>query len=267
MNVTTVIAVPPGGAYFEGHFPGRPILPGVAQIAMTLEALARETRDDISLRGITYMRLRQVVVPGDRLELTAKTGGGGHLGVELKRAGVLVANGEFMLGEPRMAENEAHTDLGEATPLSGIPPMDQLLPHRPPMRFVRSILAEMAGRLTCTAAIASACALVGAESAPAVAGLEAAAQAAAAWEALQRRRAGGSATPRVGYLVALRDIVFFAKRIPANQSLLVTVTLDAAAPPLSHYRVEVSLAGRPLVRGTIATFLKEDVAQNDSASR
>jgi predicted hotdog family 3-hydroxylacyl-ACP dehydratase len=267
MNVTTLIAVPSGGAYFEGHFPGRPILPGVAEIALTLEALARETRADMALRGIAYTRLRQVVVPGDRLELAARTGDGGRLRVDLKRAGVLVANGEFLLGAPETADDAAPVGLDEAVPLSGLPPLDALLPHRPPMRFIESILAETADSLTCAASIPSVCALVSGGSVPAVVGLEAAAQAAAAWEALQRRRAGGVAAPRVGYLVALRDVVFFAARIPADRSLRVTVTLEAAAPPLSHYRAALSLNGRPLVRGMIATFLKEDGAHRDPAGR
>ena len=119
-------------------------------------------------------------------------------------------------------------------------------------------MAETADSLSCAVAIPSVCALVSDGAAPAVAGLEAAAQAAAAWEALQRQRAGGMAVPRVGYLVALRDVVFFARRIPAGQTLVVIVRLDAAAPPLSHYQMELRLGNKLLLRGMIATFLKKD---------
>lgn len=267
MNVTTFIAVPSDGAYFEGHFPGRPILPGVAEIALALETLAQETRGDMALRGIAYTRLRQIVVPGDRLELVARSGDGGRLRIDLKRAGVLVANGEFLLGVPEMADDAVPVDGEEAVPLSGLPSLDELLPHRPPMRFIESVLAETAESLTCVASIPSACALASGGSAPSVAGLEAAAQAAAAWEAMRRRRAGGAGAPRVGYLVALRNVVFFADRIPADRPLRVTVTLEAAVLPLSHYRAALSLNGRPLVRGMIATFLNEDGAHDDPAGR
>ena len=267
MNVTTLIAVPSDGAYFEGHFPGRPILPGVAEIALALEALVRETRGNVALRGIAYARLRQIVVPGDLLELTARSGEGGHLRIDLKRGGILVANGEFLLGAPEMADDAALIGLEEAVPLTGLPSLDELLPHRPPMRFIESILAETADSLSCVASIPFACPLASGGSVPAVAGLEAAAQAAAVWEAVQRSRIGDVGAPRVGYLVALRDVVFFADRIPADRSLRVTVTLEAAALPLSHYRAMLFLDGRPLVRGMIATFLKEDSAHDDPAVR
>ena len=93
-----------------------------------------------------------------------------------------------------------------------------------------------------------------------MAAIEAAAQAAAAWEALRRWRDAAVAAPRIGYLVALRDIVFFAKRVPANRELLVSVSLEAAAPPLTHYRIEVSLDGMLVTHGTIATFLADERA-------
>ncbi len=259
MDVTTRIAIPAGGAYFEGHFPGRPILPGVTEIALMLEALKRERNGgEVALREIAYTRLRQVVLPGDRLELTARTVASGRVRIDLKRDGGLVANGEWMLGAAEPADEAAPAGTTAAVPLPEVPPLDALLPHRPPMRFIQSILAETADSLSCAAAIPSACALVSDGAAPAVAGLEAAAQAAAAWEALQRQRAGGMAAPRVGYLVALRDVVFFAGRIPAEKTLVVMVRLEAAAPPLSHYQAELRLGNKLLLRGMIATFLKED---------
>jgi predicted hotdog family 3-hydroxylacyl-ACP dehydratase len=123
------------------------------------------------------------------------------------------------------------------------------------MRFVDSILHQSADALDCIARIPGRCALVSGGSAPTVAAIEAAAQAVAAWEALLRWRRQGEAAPRVGYLVAMRDIAFFSDRIPTDQSLLVSVHLEAASPPLTHYRFEVSLNGLLLVRGGIGTFL------------
>lgn len=254
--MSTTIAVPSGGAYFEGHFPGRPILPGVVELVLVLETLARER--PVALRGIVFARLRQLVQPGDRLELVARELDSGHLRVDLRREGVLVANGELILGRPEKPRAMASSGARTARPMSPAPPLDALLPQRPPMRFVTSILEQTTDGLTCAACIPAACALVSDGSAPALAGLEAAAQAAAAWEAMRRWREGGVAAPRVGYLVALRDVTFFAERIPADQTLLTSVRLEAAAPPLTHYRVDVSLGGMPVVRGTIATFLKEE---------
>ena len=255
--MNAIIEVPAGGAYFDGHFPGRPILPGVAELALVLDALAREARRPVSIQGIAFARLRQLVFPGDRLELTAREPDAARLRFDLKRVGVLVANGEFILGPPPAPPGEIAIDAAPATAAALVRPLDDLLPHRPPMRFLTSILQQTGDSLTCAARIPGKCALVCGGSAPAVASIEAAAQAAAAWEALRRWRNTGVASPRVGYLVALREVAFFSERIPADSDLLVSASLEAAAPPLTHYRIEVALAGMPVTRGTIATFLAE----------
>ena len=102
------------------------------------------------------------------------------------------------------------------------------------------------------------CALVAQGSAPAVAAIEAAAQTAALWEATRRRREGGAAAPRLGYLVGLRDVTFFAQRIPAEASFLATVRLEAATLPLAHYAMQIDLGSTPVLRGTLATFLTDE---------
>jgi 3-hydroxyacyl-[acyl-carrier-protein] dehydratase len=253
MNAT--IEVPSGGAWFEGHFPGRPILPGVAELALILDALGREAHRPVVIQGIAFARLRQLVFPGDRLELATREPDTARLRFDLKREGTLVANGEFILGPPQTPPSTTATGSAPGTQVASAPSLDDLLPHRPPMRFLTSILQQTADGLTCTARIPGTCALVRGGSAPATASIEAAAQAAAAWEALRRWSNTGIAASRVGYLVAMREVAFFTGRIPADRDLLVSVSLEGAAPPLTHYRFEVSLEGILLTRGTIATFL------------
>ena len=252
MNAT--IDIPAGGAWFEGHFPGRPILPGVAELALAVEVLAREAGRPVSLRGIAFARLRQLVLPGDRLDMSSRELDTGRLRIELKRKGDLVANAELLIGNPEEIRDEAAAYVAPDEE-SAFPPLDALLPHRVPMRFLTSILSVTADGLACTARIPDACALVTDGHAPPVAAIEAAAQAAAAWEAVRRSRDAGVASPRIGYLVALRDIIFYTGGVPAERDLLVSVRLEAAAPPLTHYRIEVSLDGKPVTRGTVATFL------------
>ncbi len=64
--------------FFQGHFPNRPIMPGVLQIeamAQTAAVLMSRTLDiDISTAGIMFMsvdgaKFRRPVVPGDVLEM------------------------------------------------------------------------------------------------------------------------------------------------------------------------------------------------------
>lgn len=261
-ELKATIDIPADGPWFEGHFPGKPILPGVAELALAIAALRQETGKPLPLRRVGFARLRHLVLPGDRLELSTHESAGAEaetarLRFELQRDGVLVANGEFVIGTPLSQLDELPDRSTRISPAGNFPSLDALLLHRPPMRFIDSILQQRADALDCIARIPPRCALVVDGAAPALAAIEAAAQAAAAWEALQRWRRRGEAAPRVGYLVAMRDIAFFTDRIPADQSLLVSVHLEAVSPPLSHYRFDVSLEGLRLVRGTFGTFLAE----------
>lgn len=260
-ELKATLAIPANGPWFEGHFPGRPILPGVAELALAIAALRQETGKPLPLRGIAFARLRHLVLPGDRLELSARESAAAaretnRLRFDLKREAVLVANGEFIVGTPLPAEAAQPAVAYGARGDSGTAP-EALLPHQPPMRFLTSILGQDAQTLDGIARIPDRCALVAHGSAPAIVAIEAAAQAAAAWAALGRRRQQGDAAPRVGYLVAMRDVNFFTDRIPADQTLRVSINLEAASPPLTQYRFEVSLEGSLLARGSIGTFLAE----------
>lgn len=254
--MTATFAVP--GAYCEGHFPGRPILPAVALLALVVEQLSRESQRPLPLRTIPFLRLRQLVAPGDRLTLAARSLNGERVNIEVRRDGAVVANGALGVGRPEApAGTLAHRTAGAGQRA----PIETLLPQQPPMRFVTSIIGEMPEGLVCEARIPAACALVIGGSAPAFAAVEAAAQTAALWEAVRRSRDSRGAGPRVGYLVALRDLAFFAERIPAEASLVASVRLDGAALPLTHYAIEVGCDGVPVLRGKIATYLADEQSE------
>jgi 3-hydroxymyristoyl/3-hydroxydecanoyl-(acyl carrier protein) dehydratase len=240
--------------YFAGHFPGRPILPGVVALALMAEAAARVAGKDDPVHTIPFARLRHVAVPGDRLEVAARKAAAGRIRADLTRGETLIANAAFEFGPLRPASASA-PESTIVLPPADVPPPDALLPQQPPMRFVTAIAGEMPNGLICTARLPGACALAAGGTAPALATIEAAAQAAATWEALLRWREGGGAAPRMGYLVAVRDVVLFTADVPADANLAVTVRLTAAAPPLTHYAAEVAHGTRRVLRGTIATFL------------
>lgn len=64
--------------FFQGHFPGKPLMPAV----LTIEALAQAAAlllasphgHDVTLRGVDGAKFRKHVVPGDRLKLTVTRG-------------------------------------------------------------------------------------------------------------------------------------------------------------------------------------------------
>ncbi|MBY0404285.1 MAG: 3-hydroxyacyl-ACP dehydratase FabZ [Cyanobacteria bacterium] len=64
--------------FFQGHFPGRPIMPGVlqiealAQLGGVLIAHMENAQGKLAVfAGIDNVRFRRMVVPGDRLDLRA----------------------------------------------------------------------------------------------------------------------------------------------------------------------------------------------------
>src|SRR5262245_14300498 len=68
--------------FFQGHFPGTPVMPGVLMIeSLTQVATMLLFQDDsaapherVVLRGVDNAKFRKQVVPGDRLELEVTLG-------------------------------------------------------------------------------------------------------------------------------------------------------------------------------------------------
>ncbi len=64
--------------YFPGHFPHRPVMPGVLQIEVMAQvaALACVDKDgvrmDVAIAGVDGARFRRPVIPGDTLEIEAE---------------------------------------------------------------------------------------------------------------------------------------------------------------------------------------------------
>ena len=129
------IVVPDGGPLFEGHFPGRPILPGVTELILVAGAL-----DGGDVSEVLHARFRELVGPGDLLDLGSTPAEGGATRFELRRAGVLVANGSLRFGPPTPNDRPAMSQAAR-TP-RGVPPPAELLPHRPPMLFIHRCSAK-----------------------------------------------------------------------------------------------------------------------------
>ena len=61
--------------WFLGHFPGKPILPGIAQLAMVKEMIERAeypSENDSENDGIHFSRIKfkKMITPGERLNIT-----------------------------------------------------------------------------------------------------------------------------------------------------------------------------------------------------
>jgi 3-hydroxymyristoyl/3-hydroxydecanoyl-(acyl carrier protein) dehydratase len=241
------------GGFFAGHFPGRPILPGVAQLHLVVQRLGEVAGTPVALRGIPTLRLRRVVLPGEVLELEIlDLDSDGNLRFELRVETVIAAHGVLALGEPAPAAFAPPTD--EDAGLAA-PPAAQLLPHQPPARFVEKVLAERSGGLTVATKIPPESPFLAQGAAPALLGLEFAAQAAAAFEALRRRREIGDGAPRIGYFVGARNVALFGRSIPAEEFHRTIVQLTASAAPLSVYDATVVVGDAVVLKGSISTHL------------
>ncbi len=241
------IVVPEGSPWFAGHFPGHPILPGIAHLALVAEALGHPP-----LSEVKTLKLRKPVAPGDVLDLSLDEGGGGEDGAvrfEIRRGDEVVSNGAVRIGGEAVPIRPATLQPGR------FPRPGTLVPHAPPALLVESMIEVSDDG-------ASAIVLIPEDSpfavpghggrVPAFVGLEAGAQTAAVLEALNR--SGEEAGPRIGYVVAIRNARFQTPWLPVATPLPVTVKLTGSAPPLSIYEVSV---GDGLVTGLVSTFIGE----------
>lgn len=70
-RVTTYAQSP----WFSGHFPDNPILPGIAQLKMVADIIAASRKDDdLHMSGLSRIKFRKIVRPGELLEIHATVG-------------------------------------------------------------------------------------------------------------------------------------------------------------------------------------------------
>ncbi|WP_266159190.1 acyl-CoA synthetase [Dyella silvatica] len=67
---TLQLRIPPELAYFAGHFPAAPVLPGVVQVAWALELAAARLGTPNACRNMEALKFQHVLRPGDRVDLT-----------------------------------------------------------------------------------------------------------------------------------------------------------------------------------------------------
>lgn len=104
-SIRAIKAVTMNEGFFQGHFPGRPIMPGVMIVEALAQAagvLAMESFDMVGSGKLVYFmaidgaKFRQPVEPGCLLSLNVK--------FEQKRARVCKFSGQAMIGDKLAAE-------------------------------------------------------------------------------------------------------------------------------------------------------------------
>lgn len=74
-DIEALAEVPENSPWFSGHFPGEPILPGIALVYVVKQAIQQEAQkrgEQFELRALKRIRFVQPVRPGDPLSLNIR---------------------------------------------------------------------------------------------------------------------------------------------------------------------------------------------------
>lgn len=91
----------PSCGYFDGHFPGEPVLPGIAQLDLALQAARQLIGPDVALGGLRGLRLRLPIHPDDEFEVSLVRTVASHIvRLEIRVAEGVATAGVLLLATP-----------------------------------------------------------------------------------------------------------------------------------------------------------------------
>lgn len=93
-QISADVEVDKDSPWFKGHFPGKAILPGIAQIGMAFEVikgLQQSLQLRLKVNEIRKIRFTQIIVPGDAIRITAEANKNNPLAFTFK----ITANGKL----------------------------------------------------------------------------------------------------------------------------------------------------------------------------
>jgi acyl-coenzyme A synthetase/AMP-(fatty) acid ligase len=95
---TLEVVVPPELAWFEGHFPGRPILAGVVQLdGLVLRHVGRHWPDLGAPRKVLRLKFKRIIAPGERLTVRlARPAGDRRVSFQILSAAAECASGTLV---------------------------------------------------------------------------------------------------------------------------------------------------------------------------
>lgn len=238
------IDVPDDLAFFAGHFPGAPIVPGAALLQLALQQVG----GDAPAVTLERVRFLEPVGPGARLALRiSRSGERAAFGFDA--SGKNVAQGSLVPATAPPA-TARHATPADAT----LPDPRRLLPHQPPAVLLTALVAHSPLSLHARAQLrgdspfrASAWASAGL--------IEAAAQAAAAHGGLLAQARGAPGPAPQGYLVGIKAALL-ARELPTDATFAVAVERTGSAGPLAIYAARVSHGVNDLMRGELSVFVK-----------
>lgn len=73
--ITAQLIVGPDSPWFDGHFPGNPIVPGIAQMSMIFDLMQRTMGPGLKLEGFKRVRFKQLIRPDTPISILIKPAG------------------------------------------------------------------------------------------------------------------------------------------------------------------------------------------------
>jgi len=73
--ITAQFIVKSGSPWFDGHFPGNPIIPGIAQMSMIFDLMQRAMGPGLKLDGFKRVRFKQLIRPDTPISVLIKPTG------------------------------------------------------------------------------------------------------------------------------------------------------------------------------------------------
>ncbi len=94
-----MVRVPVDSPWFDGHFPGRPVLPGIAQLAMVQDMIAATLPGGGRIAALRRVRFKQAVAPGADLTVVARYCGTPEVAFRILQDAALVCSGVAILAD------------------------------------------------------------------------------------------------------------------------------------------------------------------------
>ena len=63
------VSIPADSPWFKGHFPGDPLLPGIAQLHLVMEAVRAALGQDVRLTGLKRVRFKRIIRPEETIDI------------------------------------------------------------------------------------------------------------------------------------------------------------------------------------------------------
>jgi 3-hydroxymyristoyl/3-hydroxydecanoyl-(acyl carrier protein) dehydratase len=102
-TLSAEVYVPAGASWFDGHFPGWPVLPGIAQLGMVYELVRHALDGPVRVAEVSRVRFKQRIAPDDRLTVVAELRpGGGRYAFRITRGDEVVCTGTMTVATEQL---------------------------------------------------------------------------------------------------------------------------------------------------------------------